>query len=472
MRIRIPRISLSGIFSRIAGETPEPAETAAAPASEPVRRDVGENASHFSVPVTFMRSDVPDVDSAFGYGHLDGRRGVSPENFRDFIAHTVEGEGIDLLLADLEAREKAAREKAASLRQQRAEIAGKTEELSSLAEGKAAANQALKDAAAELTAAEAQAGETHAAGSLTQGTLFLAAGLVFIAGDVVMSQKIVADALGLTGSNFLGVDESWMFALGLAMISIVLKPAYDRLVETPYWQGKRTRFTAVICTLALASFVTLWVLGAFRAESYGTQTKITMLQANAALSAAEKGSRLMDLQEQMLSSSLARWSFILSGTLFAAAGAVSLSIGLRYLHDRRYLRRAAAKRKSELASAHLAAREAQRRVADELPGRTAELKRLLALTADEPAAAALELRADDLAGERRELLARRVEVRTNRLRSLYDDGYELGGNLETRESEDAAAATAAERPRRKRPRPFVALRRTIREIALSAHSSN
>src|SRR5207237_688586 len=115
--------------------------------------------------------------------------------------------------------------------------------------------------------AAAYEGHWHS-GSVSHALIYLGAGAIFILGDVVMSQKIVADALSLTGTPFLGlVDESWVFALGLAMISIVLKPAYDRLVERHYWEGKEWKFVVTIGVLALLSIVTLWVLGAFRFEA-------------------------------------------------------------------------------------------------------------------------------------------------------------------------------------------------------------
>ena len=79
--------------------------------------------------------------------------------------------------------------------------------------------------------------------SLFAGLLFLVAGISFLAGDLIISHEIVAYALNIRNPN-----EAWAFAVGLAMVSILLKPAYDRLIEQPYQENpeknglKYTRF--------------------------------------------------------------------------------------------------------------------------------------------------------------------------------------------------------------------------------------
>ncbi|HSU13047.1 hypothetical protein [Longimicrobium sp.] len=459
------RISIPGIFR----PRPEPApEAAPAPApAQPAPREVGETTERFGVPVTYMRSDIPEVDSAFGYGHLDGRRGVPPENFREFIAHTVEGEAIERLLAELETREREAREKAASLRSQRADLAGRTGELAVLRERSERAEAAAVRADAAVQEAAAASEGHWQSGSKSQAAIFLTAGALFIFGDVVMSQKIVADALSLTGSKIFGlIDESWVFALGLAMISIVLKPAYDRLVEKHYWEGKERKFVITIGVLALLSVVTLWVLGAFRFEANGMQSAVQLAMANP--DPAARGRELATIQAQINASALARWSFILSGILFAAAGAASLGIGLRYLRFHLHVRKPAARRLKEHAAERAQAKAMRETAAAELARHAADLERLRATLADEPPATELENRAESLAVERRALLARLSNERRLRLRSLYDDGYELGIAVAADERE----ATEGERPRRKRPRPFVALRRALREQAIPPATLN
>jgi len=478
MRISIPRIfGASDAEAQAAAPAPGPGAETAPPAASGgedrgtvLRSTNAQTTSEFGVPVTYMSSGIPEVDAAFGYGHLDGNRGVTPENFRAYIGHTVEGEAIERLLADLEAREREARAKADGLRTQRADIAARTRELEVLRERRERAERELAQADAAVREQTAACGEHWNAGSRSQAVIFIVAALLFIIGDVVMSQKIVADALNMTGEMFLGIiDESWMFAFGLAMISIVLKPAFDRLVEKPYWHGKETRFVVTIGALAILSVITLWVLGAFRFEANSIRAAIDLVMSNPALSPAEKARQLAALSARMNGSQLARWSFILSGILFAAAGAASLSIGLRYWRYHHHVRKPGARRLKAQSADHAQARATRDTAAHELSTHHAELERLTAQVADQPAASVFELRAEELAAERRELLSQLVAERKQRLSSLYDDGYELG-TVNARE--DAAKEQVIvqeqkeQKPKRKRPRPFVALRRVIREQAI------
>lgn len=465
------RINITAWFRR--GTEPQPAPAPepappAAPAREATERVVD------SVPVTYMESAIPEVNSAFGYGHLDGRRGVAPENFRGFIHHTVDGEGIEQRLAELKEDEATLRQRAADVRQRRADLAAGTETLRALRESEAHWTAELAAAEAALRAAEESARQ-HERGSYGNALMYLAAGALFVFGDVVMTRKIVADALQLTGHRILGVlDESWVFAAGLAMISIVLKPAYDRLVEKPFWHGKEKPFLAVICVLALGSLVTLWVLGEFRGEAYGDQQRLQIIQQVEGISETERLRRITDIQERMLDSDLATLSFVLSGLLFATAGAVTLSIGTRYLRNALHERRPARRRVKQGAQAVKAARDARMSAVASISAHGEQQERLRALAVDVPPAADLEARADAVAEQRRELAALFVGARQQRLRHLYDDGYELGGLARrTAEAEDVrAAAAAAVRPRPKRPRPFIALRRAIRERALTPETLN
>jgi hypothetical protein len=180
-----------------------------------------------------------------------------------------------------------------------------------------------------------------------------------------------------------------------------------------------------------------------------------------------QATRLTAIEDAMLGSNLGYLSFILSGILFAAAGAVTLSIGFGYASDARAewkanrAVKAARKLDDRLRKWHDDTRA-------QATARRADLEHLSALLVDAPHAPALEAEADRLHAERRELEARRIETRKHGLRSLYDDGYELGTVM----ARDAARHGAGEPPRRRRPRPFVALRRAIRQAALQPQSLN
>ncbi|MCF0042877.1 hypothetical protein [Dyadobacter fanqingshengii] len=187
--------------------------------------------------------------------------------------------------------------------------------------------------------------------SLIAGLIFLAAGISFIAGDLIISHEIVAYALNIRNSN-----EAWAFAIGLAMLSILLKPAYDRLVEGPYQKNEtpkaRSRYAGFKLVLSIFTIVTLIILGWFRYEAYRTDKlkeainkSVKNLQLNAVdpLTGApvnspeltnkiEEALRNSDqLNLDLVNSPWALLSFVLSGVLFAIAGAVSLGMALPVL---------------------------------------------------------------------------------------------------------------------------------------------
>lgn len=185
--------------------------------------------------------------------------------------------------------------------------------------------------------------------SLLAGLLFLIAGISFLAGDLIISHEIVAYALNIRDSN-----EAWAFAVGLAMVSILLKPAYDRLIEKPYLENpaqNQTKYERFKIALALFSVLTLAVLGWFRYEAYRTDQlkaainkSVRQLQLNTNPSAAtstldavtlskieKQLSESSELNLALVNSPWALLSFVLSGILFALAGAVCLGIALPVL---------------------------------------------------------------------------------------------------------------------------------------------
>lgn len=185
--------------------------------------------------------------------------------------------------------------------------------------------------------------------SLLAGLLFLVAGVSFLAGDLIISHEIVAYALNIRNTN-----EAWAFAVGLAMVSILLKPAYDRLIERPYHDNtaqSQSRYQRFKVILAVFSILTLAVLGWFRYEAYRTDqlkaainksvrqlqynadpTAATQTLSPAILSKIEKQlSESSELNLALVNSPWALLSFVLSGILFALAGAVCLGIALPVL---------------------------------------------------------------------------------------------------------------------------------------------
>ena len=187
--------------------------------------------------------------------------------------------------------------------------------------------------------------------SLVAGLIFLVAGVSFIAGDLIISHEIVAYALNIRNPN-----EAWAFAIGLAMLSVLLKPAYDRLIEEPYQkegtEKAKSRYARFKLILSIFAIVTLIVLGWFRYEAYRTDKlkeainkSVKGLQLNAVdpmtgapinspelTNKIEQALRNSDqLNLDLVNSPWALLSFVLSGVLFAIAGAISLGMALPVL---------------------------------------------------------------------------------------------------------------------------------------------
>ncbi|MCU0340668.1 MAG: hypothetical protein MUE30_12350 [Spirosomaceae bacterium] len=198
--------------------------------------------------------------------------------------------------------------------------------------------------------------QTQSEYSLLAGFFFFAAGLAFVFGDLIISHEIVAYAL-----NIRNTYEAWAFAVGLAMISILLKPAYDRLIERPYTEEytpkSRTRYAWFKVGLAGFALVTLGILGWFRYEAYRTdklkeainksiknlQLNATPLDPTSNITPEQQQALLQKIEQQLLrsdelnlglvNSPWALASFVLSGILFALAGAVSLGMALPVLQN-------------------------------------------------------------------------------------------------------------------------------------------
>ena len=181
------------------------------------------------------------------------------------------------------------------------------------------------------------------------GLIYLVAGITFILGDLIISHEIVAYAL-----NIRNTTEAWAFACGLAGVSILMKPAYERLVEQPYLTNfspaTKKMHNIFQTALVVISIGTLAILGWFRYEAYKTdrlkealnrEIKSMQLEAtpliatanapipdNSALNAKIelKLKEYDQLNQKLVNSPWALLSFVLSGVLFAIAGAISLGI--------------------------------------------------------------------------------------------------------------------------------------------------
>src|SRR5690606_35391150 len=120
----------------------------------------------------------------------------------------------------------------------------------------------------ELADARREEERTRGRGSMLHAIPYLLAGLAFFLGDLIVSYEVVAQALQLGSSNNETVVfiERLMFAFGIASLTFLLKPAYERLCEEAYWKGRDRIFRWVILISATLALLTLGLLGGLRAE--------------------------------------------------------------------------------------------------------------------------------------------------------------------------------------------------------------
>lgn len=187
---------------------------------------------------------------------------------------------------------------------------------------------------------------------LLAGLIYFAAGVVFLLGDLIISHEIVAYALNIKNNM-----EAWAFACGLAGVTLLLKPAYERLVEEPYLKNpteKSKKLHSYFQTaLVVISIVTLSVLGWFRYEAYkvdklkasvNSEVKALQLSSTPLIQGTQtvedpvvtqkieaKLKEIDTLNKQLVNSNWALLSFVLSGVLFAIAGAICFGIAFPIL---------------------------------------------------------------------------------------------------------------------------------------------
>lgn len=369
---------------------------------------------------------VPAPDDVLRSGHADGQAHVDPDAFEDFIVQSVARERIN--------------DDARTVRQRIERLERDIDEIQDLRRDGAAA-----EADAKLKAAEQQRHETRLAeletsieaveqeqiakkkrGSALYATLYSVAGLFFIAGDVIMSREIVASALKLRGTA-----EPWIFAIGLAMLAVLIKPAYDRLVEQRYWEGNTAWFTGTIGACVVGALSTLWVLGAFRSTAFVSNTKIQRLTAELMETSdpariGEIQAQIGTLQQSLIESPLGYWAFVLSGLLFAVAGAVCLGIGFRHVRDAYHLRWHLYQTRRRLVDERDTLSDRVDTLQDELAERRVEQTRARQALNDYPPLDDLRDQRDALLKRAQTLLDDAADVHSRQLQALYRRAYAQG----------------------------------------------
>lgn len=167
--------------------------------------------------------------------------------------------------------------------------------------------------------------------------LFFVAGLVFIGTDVSITYEIVSKGLNLEGW------EAWFFAIGLACMAFIIKPAVDRVFEKPYLNGENKRRNHIfLIIVGISALVALGILGGYRSYAVNRNEELANLREeiqtiNREVALDETGTKkeerdqLLERSTQLSGELYNHWTiviaFILSSMIFALAGAISLSIG-------------------------------------------------------------------------------------------------------------------------------------------------
>ncbi len=285
-------------------------------------------------------------------GFKNGLGSIEPEHFQEYVSAEVQQEWIKERLTEnqsrLETISKTLDNYATSQQPLYQSYLMKSGEAEMLGRELEQFQTEMSTYEAERLAAEEAKKEKKTPYALLAGVLYLLAGIAFVVGDLIISHEIVAYALNIRNTN-----EAWAFAIGLASLSILLKPAYERLVEEPYLknQGKKL-YGAFQIVLLVVSVGTLVVLGWFRYEAYktdklkeGINRQIKSLQLESTpidpSMAVDEGAVLQKIEQKLqeydqlnldlVNSPWAMLSFILSGVLFAIAGAICLGIAFPIL---------------------------------------------------------------------------------------------------------------------------------------------
>jgi hypothetical protein len=388
-----------------------------------------------------QHADSPD----FQHGYTSGIEQVDRHSYEGYLSSRVHYERLEERIA--EARQDLARTDA-TLERTRGEQKTAFEALQQhLLQGSVAGKEverletslATADATAlQLTQRREAASSKY---SLFAGLLYFVAGAAFVAGDLIISHEIVAYALNIRNNV-----EAWSFAVGLAMVSVLLKPAYERLIEGPYLENSpnaHRRYAWFKGALVAFALATLFILGWFRYEAYRADRlkqdinktiKSIQLQQDptnpngvTVLTQVEQELQKMDaLNQGLVTSGWALASFVLSGILFAIAGAVCLGIAFPVLQAYWFRWLQAGPRLRRL-------RKQRVRLVDEL--RKAEAQLAVHLTrkavlenelAQLPAPDALEARRQALHALLAELHEERRMAEADSRIAAFNDGYGKG----------------------------------------------
>jgi hypothetical protein len=310
--------------------------------------DISQEPNNFSSQVSINNKiqQLPfnfpvELQKHFPHGVLDAQIGLEKSAFQEQSEGATEYESVNGKVNELEKKQSTA----AVLKNDLMDLFGRRE-LTSLWDKQIAENTTKRDELKAIVASlKVKIKDIILENSLLALVLMLVAALAFISADFIISYTVVSTQLYLDGKifgdwKFFGFNlnpSTLIFALALAAIPFLLKPAYDRLVEQPYKLNKNKKyFNVLIILVALTALGLLINTGFVRLKDF--EDFNTMQATNVIVSGGGMG-LVLPPEPPVPSSSEKPEYFIafvvvVSGVLFALGGAILLGMGLPELRKR------------------------------------------------------------------------------------------------------------------------------------------
>ena len=278
-----------------------------------------------------------ELQKHFPHGVLDAQIGLDKTAFQEQSEGGTEYESVNGKVNELEKKQSTA----SVVKNELIDLFGRRE-LTSLWDKQIAENTAkieeLKDIVASL---KLKIKDVILENSFLALILMLVAALVFISADFIISLTVVSTQLLLDGEIFgdfkiFGFNPSpFIFALALAAIPFLLKPAYDRLIEQPYKLNKnKIYFNVLIILLALAALGLLVNTGFVRLKDFEDLEKIEEIDLNGGVMGLNFPPEPVVTPSQEKPDNVIAFVVVVSGFLFALGGAILFGMGLPELRKR------------------------------------------------------------------------------------------------------------------------------------------
>jgi hypothetical protein len=278
-----------------------------------------------------------ELQKHFPHGVLDAQIGVDKSAFQEQSEGGTEYESVNGKVNELEKKQSTA----SVLKDELIDLFGRRE-LTSLWDKQIAENtgkiEELKDIVASL---KLKIKDVILENSVLALVLMLVAAISFISADFIISLTVVSTQLLLDGEIFgdfkiFGFNPSpFIFALALAAIPFLLKPAYDRLIEQPYKLNKnKIYFNVLIILVALAALGLLVNTGFVRLKDFEDLEKIEEIDLNGGVMGLNFPPEPVVTPSQEKPDNVIAFVVVVSGFLFALGGAILFGMGLPELRKR------------------------------------------------------------------------------------------------------------------------------------------